>query len=74
MTAEQREQIVSKDYLTIADLMELLGMSYSRASEQMRAIKNKSDRLKISGKCHIQDYLDFFNLDSSRYGAKRNDL
>ena len=47
MTYSEREQIFSKDYLTIADMQELLGLSYGDAAKVIREIKRKSDRLGI---------------------------
>lgn len=71
MTYEKREQIFAKDYLTIADLQELLGLSYNTAAKLMRNIKFKYDRLHIQGKIHVQDYIDFFGLNgSTRYSNK----
>lgn len=67
MTYSEREQIFSKDYLTIADMQELLGLSYGDAAKVIREIKCKSDRLGIQGKVHVQDYLDYYELPVERY-------
>lgn len=67
MTFEQRQIMFSKDYLTINDIMELLGMSYGVAADLIRAIRRKTDRLNINGKVHVQDYIDYFKLDIARY-------
>lgn len=67
MTYSEREQIFSKDYLTIADMQELLGLSYGDAAKVIREIKRKSDRLGIQGKVHVQDYLDYYELPVERY-------
>ena len=56
-----------KDYITIADMQELLGLSYNDAAKLIREIKRKHDRLHIQGKIHIQDYIDYYGLDAVRY-------
>lgn len=67
MTLEQRNEMFAKDYLSIADVQVLLNLKYGAAAELMREIKRKSDRLHIQGKIHVQDYIDYFNLDIGRY-------
>lgn len=67
MTYAEREFIFSKDYLTIADLQKLLGLSYNDAATMIRNIKRKTDRLGIRGKLHVQDYLDYYGLSAERY-------
>ena len=69
MTLKEREQLFAKDYLTIKDIELLLGVSYSTAGEIVRNIRRKSDRLGIQGMVHVQDYIDYFNLDITRYLA-----
>lgn len=83
MTYARREEIFSKDYLTIADLQELLGLKYQGAAEMMRTIKRELDmnpkyngqgvRLDIQGKLHTQDYLDYFNIKSLERYSKPMD-
>lgn len=67
MTYEEREKIFSKDYLTIEDVESLLGLQYQDAARVIRNIKRKTDRLRIRGKIHVQDYLDYYNLSADRY-------
>ena len=67
MTYARREEIFSKDYLTIADIQELLGLSYQEAAKKIRDIKRRNDRLGIQGKLHVQDYLDYYELPVERY-------
>lgn len=62
MTSERRKEIFAKDYLTISDLQELLGLSYQMAARKMREIKFKYDRLKIQGRCMVEDYRQYYNL------------
>lgn len=67
MTYADREQIFSKDYLTIADIQRLLGLDYQEAAKTIRNIRRHTDRLGIRGKVHVQDYLDYYGLSSERY-------
>lgn len=65
-----REEIFSKDYLTIKDIQELLGLDYNSSAKLIRQIKFKYDRLGIQGKIHTEDYFDYFNiLDRQRYSV-----
>ncbi len=75
MTYERREEILSKDSLTIEELGELLGgMNYQTAAKVMRNIKRKSDRLGILGRIHTEDYLDAFGIERSpRYSKTLED-
>ena len=75
MTIERRNQILSKDVISTSELAELLGVNRTYASYCMQNIKRNSDRLAkitgetIKGKCHVQDYLDFFGIEKpDRYG------
>ena len=68
MSYIEREQIFSKDYLTIQDLQQLLGLTYQVAARIMRQIKFKFDRLGIQGKLHTEDYFEYYNItDKQRY-------
>lgn len=67
MTYAMREEIFSKEYLSIKDIQELLGMKYQDAAKTMRDIKRRTDRLGIRGKIHVQDYLDYFKIPPDRY-------
>lgn len=84
MTYARREEIFSKDYLSIADLQELLGLKYQGAAELMRDIKRELNmnpkyngqgvRLDIQGKLHVQDYLDYFQITNhERYSKPMNE-
>ena len=44
MTYAMREEIFSKEYLSIEDVQELLGMSYDDAARTIRNIKRRTDR------------------------------
>lgn len=67
MTYAMREEIFSKEYLSIGDIQELLGLHYQDAARTMRNIKRRTDRLGIRGKLHVQDYLDYFQIPPDRY-------
>lgn len=75
MTYIEREEIFSKDYLTIKDIEKLLGLEYNEAAKQIRDIKRGLElkgqtlRLKTQGRLHVQDYLDYYGLSAERYGG-----
>lgn len=69
MTLEERNEMFAKDYLTINDVQALLNMDYGSSAALIRQIRRKCDRLNIQGKIHVQDYIDYFKLDISRYCA-----
>ena len=67
-TYTQREQIFAKEYLDVNDFMRLFGIALPSAYKLMRDVKRNTDRLKISGRVHIQDYFEYFDIpDTSRY-------
>lgn len=67
MTYVEREEILSKDALSINDIEKLLGLSYQSSAKLIRQIKLKHDRLKIEGHIHTEDYFEFFNIKTDRY-------
>jgi hypothetical protein len=68
MTYARREEIFSKDSLTIADLQELLGLTYQASAKKMREIKFRFDRLGVQGRLHTEDYFEYFRItDRTRY-------
>lgn len=77
MTYSRREEIFSKDYISIADMQDLLGMGYDDAAKTIRDIKRElrlnpkyngqGVRIDIQGKLHVQDYLDYYHLSPERY-------
>ena len=61
MTRERREEILSKDILSIADVQELNDMEYFNAAKLIRTIKRKTTcSLDIRGKISTRVYLDYF--------------
>ena len=68
MTYAEREAIFSKDYLTIKDVAALVGTTYQVAARLMRQSKFKTDRLKVRGKLHVEDYFEYYHItDRQRY-------
>lgn len=72
MSFAEREKIFSKDYLTIKDLQQLLGLTYQVAARVMRQIKFKFDRLGIQGKLHTEDYFEYFKITDKQRYVKEN--
>lgn len=72
MSYSEREQIFSKEYLTIKDLQQLLGLSYQMSAKLMRQIKFKFDRLGIQGKLHTEDYFEYYNITDKQRYVKEN--
>ena len=68
MTYSKREEIFSKEYLTIRDIQDLYGLGYDDAAKMIRDIKKwfeckgSTPRLNIQGKLHTQDYFDYFGI------------
>ena len=67
ITPQRRAEIFAKEVLTTQDIMDLFCVKETKASQIIQVIKAHSDRLKIAGIVHIQDYIDCFNLDVARY-------
>lgn len=75
MTQQERENIFSKEVLTIDDISTLFACSYQEAAKIIRQIRHKFDRLHVQGRVHIQDYLDYFQIDSlERYNCRKKAL
>lgn len=76
MTFARREEIFSKDVITIEELRELLDLpSYGEAARMMRNIKRRFDRYPVQGKLHVEDYKAFFEIteDNLRYYPSGSD-
>lgn len=69
MTYTEREEIMSRDVMTGADIQKLQGCNASQASRIITDIKyvieKRGDKPRINqrGKLHTQDYLDFYRLE-----------
>lgn len=75
MTFARREEIFSKDVISINELQELLDLpSYGEAARMMRNIKRRFDRYPINGKLHVEDYKAYFEISETnqRYYPKRD--
>lgn len=66
MTIAEKDNMFAKEYLGIDDMAKLYGLCYNRASILLREIKfqievtqGKKLRVKLRGKIHTQDYLDW---------------
>jgi hypothetical protein len=66
MTVAEKDEMFAKEYLGIDDVAKLYGLSYNRASMLLRQIKfqieimaGKQLRVKMRGKIHTQDYLEW---------------
>lgn len=81
MTVDERKDIFSKECLSIKDFEKLYGVDYNTASKIIREIKTKIGingqdlRISISGKIHVEDYLDWVDTKhSDRYSVKMENL
>lgn len=73
MTMQERQEMFAKEYLSIEDMQKLFDITYPMASKMILDIKRRIEmtktlRLKVQGKLHIQDYLDYMGIASDRYG------
>lgn len=67
MNYKEREQILSKDILTIADIQNLTGLPYQSAAKLIRNIRRSScDAVNIRGRVATHDYLEFFAKSKTR--------
>lgn len=61
MTFSRREEILSKDILSIKDVQELNGMTYQPAAKLIRDIKRvMRSQFQQTGKIATTDYIRFF--------------
>ena len=72
MTYAEREEIFAKEVLDVKDIQKMFECDKGAAYKLIRRIRaGSADRLGIEGKCHIQDYIDYFKLPTiERYGRK----
>ena len=75
MTYERREEIFSKETISIQELKELHGISYQSAQKMMMNIRLACGRNDyIRGMCLVDDYISYFQIrDKTRYGKKLSD-
>lgn len=67
MTQEERVRIFSKEVLSVKDIKLIFDCSQDTAYKTIREIKSTSDRLGLSGCCHVQDYIEHYKLPIDRY-------
>ena len=73
MTYQRREEIFSKDAISLDEMTELLGVSKSTACREMQYFKRLAgDRLHLTGYIHVQDYLDALALSAESDRYKKN--
>ena len=74
MTYARREEIFSKDVITVAELQEIMSFTNrAQASQKLNEIKRVvGDRLGIEGKLHVEDYFEFFKIKTDRYSKLIN--
>ncbi len=65
MNYAEREEIFSKEVLSLDDIMKLFGIAKSTASQKIKQIKRQlgKDRLGMEGKIHILDYFEWCGID-----------
>lgn len=68
MTYARREEIFSKETMSITEFGELMNLSYQMAARTIRDIKRVSNRPQIQGKLLVEDYFDYYGItDKQRY-------
>ena len=68
MTYARREEIFSKDLISITEFGELMNLSYQMAARVIRNIKRTSKRPQIRGKLLVEDFFDYYGItDKQRY-------
>jgi hypothetical protein len=69
MDYKRREEIFSKEALSIKDVSELFGCSTSTACRMIKnwrrklIYQDKDLRIEVSGKIHILDYMDVMGIE-----------
>jgi hypothetical protein len=70
MTYAKREEIFSKDCLSIQDIQDLFGLGYDDGAKLIRTVKDSLRlrgvqlRLDINGKLHVEDYFEYFRISN----------
>lgn len=68
MTYARREEIFSKETMSIKEFGEIMNLSYQMAARLIREIKRKSSRPQIQGVLFMEDYFDYYNItDKQRF-------
>lgn len=68
MTYARREEIFSKETMSIEEFGEVMCLSYQMAARVIRNIKRTSNRPQIQGVLLIEDFFDYYGItDKQRY-------
>lgn len=76
MDYQKREEIFSKEMISISDVMELVECSYSKAADLIGIWKKrlryqgKTLRVEMDGKIHVLDYFDVMGIDYTNPGDR----
>lgn len=70
MDFKEREEIFAKEVLNLDDISKLFDICKSMASIKLGDIKRQlgKDRIKIQGKIHILDYLEWCDIQEKHMG------
>ena len=69
MTYAEREAIMSKDIISVAEIKELLGVGESEASRvrgniiESIELAGRKPRITARGKLHTQDFCDYYHIE-----------
>ena len=68
MTYARREEIFSKDTMSIEEFCELMNLTYQVAARVIRNIKRTSNRPQMRGVLLVEDFFDYYKItDKQRY-------
>lgn len=71
MTYARREEIFSKETMSITEFGEVMNLSYQMAARVIRDIKRTSNRPQIQGVLFVEDFFDYYGItDKQRYVRK----
>ena len=72
MTYERREEIFSKEVITLSEMEELLSLSKPASSSKMTEMKRQvGDRLGINGRIHVEDYFAWLRRNGTEVMEER---
>jgi hypothetical protein len=74
MTYERREEIFSKETMSINEFGELMNLSYQMAAKVIRDIKRTSARPQIEGVLLIEDFFDYYKITNFDRFFKKEQL
>lgn len=68
MTYARREEIFSKDTMSIEEFGEVMNLTYQMAARVIRDIKRTSNRPQMRGVLLVEDFFDYYGItDKQRY-------